>query len=133
VAEIEYLDILDVISLLPSVLEHGGGMSGLRDAAALEAAVARPQMAAFYDDRDLVQQGILLLTGLALAHAFVDGNKRIALLATLVFWEMNGLAVRGDAREVAELLVAAITASAERAARIAELEAWARAHLVSIT
>lgn len=108
-------------------------MPGLRDAAALEAAVARPQMAAFYEDRDLVHQGILLLTGVALAHAFVDGNKRAAFLATIVFWEMNGLTLRGDARELAEMLVAFIDGGAERDARFSELEAWARGHLSSIT
>lgn len=130
-AEFEYLDALDVISLHPAALEHGGGATGVRDAAALEAAVARPRMAAFYEDRDLVGQGILLLTGLALAHPFVDGNKRVALLTTLTFWELNGLTLSGDARELAERFVEFVAADEDRSARLADLEAWVRKRLTS--
>ena len=130
-AEFEYLDALDVISLHPAAIEQGGGASGVRDTAALEAAVARPRMAAFYEERDLVGQGVLLLTGLALAHPFVDGNKRVALLATLTFWELNGLTLSGNARELAEQLVAFIAAGEDRSARLADLEAWARKRLTS--
>lgn len=131
-ADVVYLDALDVISLHPAELEHGGGMPGLRDAAALEAAVARPRMATFYEERDLVDQGVLLLPGLSLAHPFVDGNKRVALLVTLTSWEMNGLTLRGNARELAEQIVAFIAAPDDRSERLSRLEAWARAHLVSV-
>jgi|SRR5579883_392292 len=128
-AEVEYLDALDVISLHPVALEHGGGAAGVRDVAALEAAVARPQMAAYYEHRDLVGQGTLLV-GLAVAHPFVDGNKRVALLATLTFWELIGLTFSGSAQELAEQLVEIIARGEDRNARIAAVEAWVRENLL---
>ena len=59
----------------------------LRDRGLLESDVARPQASAFGADAypDLVSKAAALLHSLVMNHAFVDGNKRTAVLATLVF------------------------------------------------
>ena len=61
----------------------------------------RCQMAAQYENADIVTQGALLLEGIALAHAFVDGNKRTALAAITIFLKINGSYVASSTAEFA--------------------------------
>ncbi len=77
----EYLSALDVEALHDLALERYGGAAGPRDRGALESAVARPKMAVHYEDEDIAEQATILIAGIALGHAFVDGNERTALLA----------------------------------------------------
>jgi death on curing protein len=64
-----------------------GGLLGVRDSNALEAALFRPQTG-YYED--LVAEAASLMESLAKNHPFLDGNKRIAWAATVVFMEING-------------------------------------------
>lgn len=56
---------------------------------ALEGALAAPQAAAHYEQADLIMQAAILIARVALAHAFVDGNKRTAAIAGAVFLDLN--------------------------------------------
>ena len=69
------------------LMQRYGGVLGLRDPGALEAALFRPQTG-YYED--IVAQAAALLESLAINHPFVDGNKRIAFAATDVFLRING-------------------------------------------
>lgn len=62
----------------------------LREEGLLESALARPIHAAHYANADLAEQAATLLWGIAENQPFVDGNKRIALVVTLTFLEVNG-------------------------------------------
>jgi len=74
------------------VLTAHGGSPGLRDSALLESAVAAPQAAEGGEAllRDVVEIAAAYLYYLCSNHPFVDGNKRTALAACLVFLEANG-------------------------------------------
>ena len=72
-----------------SLAEHGGGQ-GLRDVGLLVSALARPQNLAAYGNPDHAALAASYGLGLAKNHAFVDGNKRAALLATGLFLYLNG-------------------------------------------
>tara|TARA_R110002096_G_scaffold218507_5_gene406650 strand:- start:539 stop:943 length:405 start_codon:yes stop_codon:yes gene_type:complete len=74
-----------------SLAEHGGG-EGLRDEGLLESALARPLQLFSYGDPppDLAALAAAYGVGLAKNHAFVDGNKRIALIALITFLMVNG-------------------------------------------
>ena len=94
-----YLTVGEVLEVNALVM---GGRHLLRDMGLLESAVARPQASAFGADAypDLVSKAAALLHSLVLNHAFVDGNKRTAVLATVVFLDLNGCVViwdQGDA------------------------------------
>ena len=71
-------------------IEAFGGSYGLRDEGALESALARPINKAAYGENDLVVLAAAYLFGLAKNHAFIDGNKRIAIVSSGVFLELNG-------------------------------------------
>ena len=64
----------------------------VRDIGLLESALARPQATAFGEDAypGSDAKAAALLHSLARNHALVDGNKRLALLATVVFLRING-------------------------------------------
>jgi death-on-curing protein len=70
-----------------------GGIHGIRDESLLESAIARPINKAAYGEDDLIVLAAAYLFGLAKNHAFLDGNKRIAIVAAGVFLERNGMKI----------------------------------------
>jgi death-on-curing protein len=79
-----------VVTLHRLQIERFGGAYGLRDEGALESALARPVNKASYGEDDVIVLAAAYLFGLAKNHAFVDGNKRIAIVAADLFLELNG-------------------------------------------
>lgn len=69
--------------------EHGGG-AGLRDANLLESALAKPQNLAAYGNPDAAALAAAYGYGISRNHAFIDGNKRTALVAAELFLQLNG-------------------------------------------
>ena len=90
---LRHLTVESVKAIHEEVLAAHGGSAGLRDQALLESAVAAPQ--ATYGGepvfKDPVEIAAAYLFYLCRNHAFVDGNKRTALAACLVFLEANSL------------------------------------------
>ncbi len=93
-----YVSVGDVLLAHEKALRHGGGVPGVRDRAALEAAVFRPQCGYY---ADMLEEAAALMESLVMNHPFVDANKRTAFLATDLFLNYNGLfiAVSGAAGE----------------------------------
>ena len=83
----------------------------VRDYGLLESALARPQATAFGEDayQGLDGKAAALLHSLARNHALVDGNKRLALAATIAFHGLNGrrLTLSNDAAYELVMAVAA--------------------------
>ena len=100
-----YLTLDDVRVLHADVMRRTGFLPApVRDLGALESAIMRPQMVAHYEGADLVTQAVTLLLAISQAQAFVDGNKRTAMFAALVFLELNGCTFDGDDELLAVLL-----------------------------
>lgn len=85
-----------VISFHDRQIARHGGASGMRDLTLLEAACARPLNRAAYGETDLHVLAAAYAFGICKAHAFVDGNKRTAFVATLTFLRLNGLQMQPD-------------------------------------
>lgn len=77
-------------------LERHGGAAGLRDEGALESALSRPINKAYYGCEDIFELAAAYLFGLAKNHAFIDGNKRIAIVSAAVFLMENGYEIDAD-------------------------------------
>lgn len=73
------------------ISEHGG-RPGIRDEGLLLSALARPQNLAAYGDPlpDLAALAATYAFGIARSHPFIDGNKRVALVAARAFLLING-------------------------------------------
>jgi death-on-curing protein len=80
-----------VIAIHDEQLAEFGGAPGLRDAGALESALARPLNRYHYGNTELASLAAAYGFGLSRSHAFVDGNKRTALLAIVTFLGLNGV------------------------------------------
>lgn len=101
--EPKWLSVTQVQMLHAESLRHFGGRAGLRDAHVLESAIARPrQLFAYGDNPDLFSLAAEYGFGLARNHAFVDGNKRVALLAVRAFLFINGFRVEPDQTQMVD-------------------------------
>ena len=128
--DIRYLSVADIMALHIAMME---GMAErpapLRDAGLLESAVLRPQMTAHYEDADLARQAALLAVGIAQNQPNIDGNKRTAYIAALVFLRINGHPFRGDYLVMAQQLEAVATRTDSLDAATGRFEQWLRRHI----
>jgi len=124
-----YITAFDVVAMNEIVMERMGGSSLLRDENGLESAVMRPQMVAYYEDADLVTQAAVLMAGIALAHAFVDGNKRTALLAGTTFLRLNGQKIVSEPEELGRQIEAIVIRTDSLDQATARFTSWLRTHL----
>ncbi len=101
--EVEYLDLEDLLDLTRAL-----NAGPVRDLGLLDSACARPHSSAFGTDAyaTLQEKAAALLHSLARNHGLVDGNKRLAWLATVVFLDINGQAVELDDDAAFELVMA---------------------------
>ena len=97
--EIVWLTELQVKILHSEAINLFGGSHGIRDEGLLQSALARPQNLHVYDDdATLFDLAASYGFGLTKNHAFIDGNKRIGLLAIRAFLFRSGF--RFDPDEV---------------------------------
>jgi len=95
--------VVEIIHL-EQIAEHGG-RPGLRAGNLLESALARPrQLLTYQEGVTLPRLAAALCIGIARNHPFVDGNKRVALLAMYAFLRLNGQELDADEMEAAETI-----------------------------
>jgi death-on-curing protein len=111
--------------------QTGQPATPLRDTGLLESALMRPQMAAFYEQADLIRQATLLAVGIPQAQAFLDGNKRAAFAALIVFLRLNGLKYSGDPMALARQLEA-VASREDDLDSAARFEAWLRERITEM-
>ena len=88
------------------IREHGG-IYGLRDENALESALARPRQHWHYQaDAPLSDLAAAYAYGLASNHPYVDGNKRVALVAMAAFLVRNGYELTATNAEAVSTMLA---------------------------
>lgn len=102
-----YIELADALELYAAII---GGTTGqaadqLRDQAGLEGATGRPRNYAHYQEADLALQGAALAHGVAESQAFIDANKRLALVAMLTFLELNGYRVEAPDPDLADWIL----------------------------
>ena len=115
--------VVDAVHL-DQIREHGG-LAGLRDENALEAALARPRQKWHYESKvDLAALAAAYAFGLSRSHPFRDGNKRVAFVVMVVFLELNAWSFEAQESEV----VRAMVALAEGSLGEKELADWVRTH-----
>lgn len=87
--QVEYLDLEDLLGLVRDL-----AAGPVRDVGLLDSGAARPRSSAFGEDAypTLALKAAALLHSIARNNALVDGNKRLAWLATAVFLDLNGQA-----------------------------------------
>jgi death on curing protein len=118
-----------VLALHSEQLAEHGGSDGIRDESLLDSALAKPQnVFAYAESPSVFTLAASYAFGIARNHAFIDGNKRTALVVSILFLNRNGWDIEAPREEVyyTFLNLAAGSVSEE------ELAAWFRAHAVEI-
>src|SRR5271156_190033 len=114
-AEYIYLTVAEVEQMHRELIDEFGGPHGLRDRAALEAAVFRPQNG-YYNS--FAEEAAALMESLANNPPFIDGNKRIAFAATDTFLARNGFYLDVGALKTYRFIMGALADSEFRFGRI---------------
>ena len=99
----------------------------VRDVGLLESAVHRPRASVLGQDAypDLISKAAALLHSLARNHPLVDGNKRLAWLATWVFLAKNGVELDPEDDDAYDLVVAVAAGEVDDVGEIARvLSTW---------
>ena len=87
-----------ILAIHDEMLARHGGSSGVRDEGLLESALARPLNGAGYGDPDLGELAALYAIAITPNHPFVDGNKRAAFGAMVLFLGLERPGTRGAPR-----------------------------------
>lgn len=99
----------EIIMLHSKLLKATGGLPGLRDRGLLESAVLGVN--AGFENMEqyptVEEKAARLAYALITNHAFVDGNKRVGILAMLMTLKLNGVMLRYTQQELIDLGLAA--------------------------
>lgn len=125
------LSLTEVLAIHQLLIATFGGMQGITEAGfgRVEAAVAAPDVSMFGEDLypDLPAKAAALFWRLVRAHGFSDGNKRVGLVALIVYVERNGARLRATDDEFYELTLAIANDETQEA-----VAAWIEARLARI-
>lgn len=91
-----WIDAPVLLAVHDEQLAEHGGISGVRDAALFESALAKPKNLAAYAEPDFAELAASYGFGLAKNHPFLDGNKRTAFVAVELFLRLNGYLLMAD-------------------------------------
>ena len=97
----DYLTVAEVYLMQHRLIDLFGGIHGVRDKGAVEAAVFRPQTG-YYNS--VAEEAAALMESLGNNHGFLDGNKRIAFTAADVFLRRNGYYIEVEGQEGDEFI-----------------------------
>jgi len=123
-----HLTVAQVSEIHAAVLEKFGGLAGIKDRGLLESAVAAPQATVFGQSpfADLAEVAAAYLFYLCRNHPFVDGNKRTAMAAAIVFLRLNGMETKPDSPEWESLVLDVAASRLDREATTKRLKALLR-------
>ncbi|MRG64482.1 type II toxin-antitoxin system death-on-curing family toxin [Rhizobium pusense] len=104
--EFIFLDVKTVKQLHKMQIDNFGGIHGLRDEGMLDSALNRPINNAGYGGNHVCDLAAAYLFGLARNHAFLDGNKRIAIVTAGVFLMENGFMIQTEEAHLYQFVMA---------------------------
>ncbi|MGH9897922.1 MAG: type II toxin-antitoxin system death-on-curing family toxin [Pyrinomonadaceae bacterium] len=95
----------EVIQIQARLIDEFGGTHGLRDEGALESALKVAGNREYYENADLATCSATYAYHLTKAHAFIDGNKRIAAAVAEIFLEINGAQLNTTNEKIIKLFL----------------------------
>jgi death-on-curing protein len=127
--EPQWLTLELVIDMHAEQLALFGGPARIRDRGMLESALGRPQNKFAYGEHDLAALAAAYAFGIARSRPFIDGNKRAALAALIVFFNLNGVDLLVPQADMTAAILAVAAGEAEEDV----LAQWLRDQLAQST
>lgn len=112
----EFLVKAAVLHMHRRAIVRFGGSFGLRDEGRLESALMSAENRYFYEGASLAQCAAAYAYHLCQAHAFVDGNKRVAALAAEASLRLNGATLTATDDELIVIFLSIASGELDRAA-----------------
>ena len=103
--EFFFPDFDEILLIHEEIINATGGSEGLRDAGGLESALNAAANRYNYETDDLAKLAATYAYHLSQAHAFVDGNKRVAAVVSELFLKLNGAKLNADNDQIAKLFL----------------------------
>lgn len=100
-----FVDKTAILIIQKKLIDRYGGIHGLRDEGTLESAINAAENRYNYETEDIAKLAATYAYHLSQAHAFLDGNKRIAAAVAGVFLEINGFWLDASEDEIIELFL----------------------------
>lgn len=121
------IDLKEVLSIHAILIERFGGIVGVRDQGALEAAIHRPF--ATFDHQDLypsaVDKAAALFESIIINHPFLDGNKRTAYVLMRLLLMNNGRDIEATEDDKYAMVISASTGKL----RFEDIRSWIQKRL----
>ena len=122
------IDIKSAESIHNILIDKFGGSKGIRDAGALEAALARPH--ATFDKIDLypttIEKAAALFESLIINHPFIDGNKRISYVLMRMMLLNNKMDIHASQEEKYAFVISASKGDIS----FDEIKTWIETHII---
>jgi death-on-curing protein len=125
--EIEFLPKHIIIYFHQQIISLYGGTLGLRDEGLLDSALEQPR--AMFDGSylhdSLVKMAAAYGFHICNNHPFIDGNKRVALVAMDAFLQKNGFEISSSEKDVYEIMMKLASGTITKA----DLTDWLKANI----
>ncbi|TVR05696.1 MAG: type II toxin-antitoxin system death-on-curing family toxin [Spirochaetaceae bacterium] len=111
-----FLTLSQVLTILRDQIARYGGDFGVRDVGLVSSAIAVPQSTfeGKHLHSDLHEMAAAYAFHLSQNHPFVDGNKRVALAAALVFLDLNGVTFTDPGDRLYPLMMSVASSKAQK-------------------
>jgi death-on-curing protein len=128
VSEPNFLALDEILALHADQIRRYGGRAGIRDLELLRSALGMPEVShgGTYLHPSAVEMAAAYLFHIVRNHPFVDGNKRVGLIAALVFLGLNNLTLDADADALFDLVVGVAAGTLAKAEAAVFLQEHAR-------
>jgi death on curing protein len=120
-----WLEARDALAIHDRQIAEHGGLSGVRDLALLDSALARPLNKWDYGEDDGCALAAAYAYGIARNHPFSDGNKRTAWVMARLYSMLNGYTLTFEPQDA----IATVLALAAGELSEVELAVWFREHV----
>jgi death on curing protein len=125
-----WLDIHDICAIHGEILAQSGGSSGILNKGSLDSTVNKPKNLYFYSSKQATLYELAAAYGYGLIknHCFVDGNKRVALIAIYTFLAVNGIELIASEEDAANFFLYLAASSESQDKLMQELTEWLKSN-----
>lgn len=106
-----FLTLAELIEIHKDQITRYGGSTGIRDINVLSSAAAMPYASCGdqFLHHDIFEMAAAYAYHISQNHPFIDGNKRTALAAALIFLELNGVSITDTDGELYDAMIHLVT------------------------
>ncbi len=128
-----WLNIHDVCAIHGEILATSGGASGILNQGNLESTLNKPKNLYHYGNEvTLYELAASYGYGFVKNHCFVDGNKRVALIAVYTFLSINGIELTASEVDAASFFLELAASLEKQEESMEKLVSWLQDNSESI-